>query len=227
MAVAILTAEEIELEVLRIAGFRQSSRAPWHTTERLLSIMNGYGQRLGMKLNGVARSLGIVGVGEVARFDMWRTVADLTIKAGQQVGYLPGDYDHYVSFWDSTNRKRIDVIQDVDKFHPGLRTMPAGAPEYVEILDFVPYEGEVCRQVKVHPATESGITPSISVTYWRLPRAMNDLVDSPDCDPKYGQLWIYGTACEVLRPGDGGFARYQALEAEMLNELAATAKAIH
>lgn len=229
MAVALLTAEDIEVEVLRISGYRQSSRAPWRNSENLLGIMNRYGTRLATKLNGVARALGIVGPNDTVRFDMWRTVDDLAFSTGggQQTGYLPADYDHYVSFWDSTNDRRIDPIQDVDKYHNYMKNKPSGPPEYAEILGFEVYGGKWRRAVKMHPATESEITPSVSVTYWRLPRDMRTLNDAPDCDPKYAMLWVYGTVQEVSRPADAQYVRYQELENTMLNELAATARAIH
>ena len=236
MAISRLTLTQIRNEILRIAGYDSSGLAPWSDDATLLRQVNSYASRLTARCAQVLRESGMpISTGTV-HFDMWRYTGTLDATSGSQTVTFPVDYDRWISFYDSTNKRRLEVVTEVDRWHVRkLRDKPAGPPEAIELMGFgtavsgLPSTGgEGVRVGKLYPATVTGTTPSISLHYWRLPTAMpgnNFDLEYPDCDPKFQMLWVYGPALEFLRPSDPGFARYQGLERELLIDLAYGAKA--
>ena len=102
-------------------------------------------------------------------------------------------------------------------------TKPAGPIEAIELFGFVDGRG----RGTLYPATASGATPSIRLTYYRLPTAMpgdSPETEFPDIDPKYQDLTIYGSVVELSRNTGFEFDRYAGIEREMLLDLASTAK---
>lgn len=230
MAVLRLTLANLETEILRLTGYDASTDAPWATQANLYRIINIYGQRLPMRLTQVARQLGVVGPADTARFDMWRTVANLTTSSGSSNVDFPTDYDHWISFYDNTNARRVDPVENVDKYHiKKLRDKAAGPPEAIEIMGFLTSGANWVRRGILYPDTASGVTPSISCTYWRLPAIFAGAAPTteyPDADYKYHALWIYGPMCEILRNSGPSYDRFQAIELELLTDLALTARAM-
>lgn len=235
MAVQRLTLAQITTEILRITGYTASSLAPWSSDANLYVVINRYGQRLPLRCAQVAISTLGLSQGTI-RFDMHRTVVNsattgtgLRIAASSSTAYLPTDFDAAISWWDRTNNRRIRPIVGVAKWHDEVKTKPAGPPEAIEILGVVLDSSDWRRQATLHPATVSGVTPSVELTYYRLPAIMPGSAPSseyPDTDIKYQDLWIYGPVLELMRPGDPAYDRYAALEKELLVDLAQTAKAV-
>jgi len=231
MAVQRLTLAQLETAILEAMGYASSSVAPWNNAATLYLRINDYMQRLPQKIADRVNDLRSQGMripySGVPRFDMWRSTGNMTTASGNSTVFFPTDYDHYVGFWDATNNRTIDPISDVERFHIDLKKAPAGPPEAIEILGFVTNGSTWVRQGKMYPSTVSGTTPSISLTYWRIPANMpgnNAAAEYPDIDPKWESLPIYGTITDIARPSAPEYDRYTALENALLMQLAMTAK---
>ncbi len=228
MAIQRLTLAQIETAALQALGYVSSAVAPWVSAANFYLRVNQYMQRLPQRLTVIGRQAGLIKpTSGPLRFDMWRTTATLTGTAGSQTLWLPVDYDHFISFYDFTNKRNIDPVEEVDRYWVDrLRNATPGPPQAIEILGFASNGGAWQRKATLHPATIAGITPSVSLTYWRLPLAMTLGTEYPDIDPKYEALALYGTIAELARPASPEFDRYTALENSMLAEMALTAEAL-
>ena len=223
MAVQRITLAQIVTELFRISGFADSASAPWLTDANLYIIINNYQQRLVSRVAQVAAAAGIKTAAKI-RLGMWKTQANLTATSGSSTVHFPTDYDQFESFYDNTYAKPIEAISEVNRWHiRKLRSRPSGPTEAIEILDYVSNAATWQRRALLWPTVQTGITPSISCTYWRIPAAFTGAgTEYPDGDYKYHNLWIYGPALEILRPEDPDYSRYEALEKELLLEIALT-----
>lgn len=221
MPIQRLTLANIIAELRRIYGEPTAATSAFTDAQAVL-LINGYGQRLATRCAQVAGR-----PDKTPRFDMWRTNGTLTCSAGSATVYFPLDYDSYIEFYDSTNRRPIYPLEKVNKYaYRTLRHKALGPPEAIEIRDFATVSGDWRRQGTIYPTPPSSITPSIALVYHRLPVAMPNSSPSseyPDVDPKFQWLFVYGPACELLRSNDPSYNRFQELERELLKELAATA----
>ena len=213
MAILQLTLANLHDEInLRVWGSTSPTNS-WGDTA-LTRQINLYLQRLGRRTAQVLQGEGVQIIDGLLHFDMWRTVGVLTETSGSSTVHFPVDYDHYISFYDITHGRKLDVIENVDKYYidqfkwrentaHGLATRP-GPPEAIEILGFA----------------------DIRLTYYRLPATVSSDSDEPDVDIKYQELLIYGPILEVLRDDDPSYERYVAAEKELLLGLAKTARAV-
>lgn len=230
-----LNLSQIETAILQVMGYSSSTTAPWASSANLYLRINDYGQRLPMRLNGIARSMGLA---VPVRFDCWRTSANSStsgtsvpvVAAGSSTVYLPVNYDHYISFYDLTHNRPIRVIQDADRWHVKYVRAPAGPPAVIEIGGFTTDGSSNWRRTAtLYPAVPSGVTPSIRMQYWRLPTAMPGVSPSteyPDIDPKYEALFVYGPICDLARNTGFEYDRYAAWEKEMLIDMVSTSRSM-
>lgn len=237
MAVTRLTLANIETHLLRICGgYAASTNAPWLLSATLYQTVNSYIQRLPIRVAQVAQKQLPAGTQRV-RLDMWRTRASSTtsgtgvvVTASSATIYLPVDHDATDRWWDKTNLRKIPEIKDVNILHKEtLKTKDPGPPEAIELLDFVSDGTYWRRQGTIHPATISNTTPSLELTYWRLPTAMPGSSASseyPDLDPKYHWLAVVGPALELMAPTNPTIERLVAEEQEMLIDLAYSARVV-
>uniref|UniRef100_A0A6M3L6Q9 Uncharacterized protein n=2 Tax=viral metagenome TaxID=1070528 RepID=A0A6M3L6Q9_9ZZZZ len=244
MAVQRLNLKQIEDAILQIMGFDSSENAPWKTSATLYQRINEYGQRLPMRLNQIARE---TNVPTPVHFDMWKSSCNssttgttvVLVAASSATIYFPTDYDHTISLYDITNKRPIQLIDNVDKWHyERLVHGPAGPPRYVEIGGFASDGAAAWRRTAtLYPATESGVTPSVRLKYWRIPAAMTATVAAqaqsqyPDVDPKYESLFIYGPVIDLARidlarQQNLGFEQWVRLERELLVEMLSTCRSI-
>lgn len=229
MAVQRLTAANIETAVLEIMGYSASTTAPWGSAANFYVRMNEYAQRLPFRLNMLARQMGIK---TPIHFECWKSSCNsstsgttvVKVTAATATIYLPSDYDHYISFWDITDKHKIPVIKDVDKYHSDLANAVAGPTQAVEISGFVLDGSDWRRSATLYP-TPTG-TPSIRLQYYRLPAIMDAAGEYPDIDPKYESLFIYGTVCDLARNTAFEYDRYAALEKEMMADMISTARSV-
>jgi hypothetical protein len=233
MAVQRLTLAQIETELLRIAGgYDASTSADWGTSANLYRIINLYLQRLPARCAQVARELKLPMTGNCLHFTMWRRSAtsttssgddNLVVTAGSSVVTLPTDHDETVSWYDETNGGLLAEVTNVDKYDSGLRDRPPGPPVAVELTGI----SSARKTGKFYPATVSGVTPSVTLTYFGLPAKMagsSPTTEYPDIGAKWESLAIYGPALELLRPSSPSYDRYAALERELLIDLAFSAE---
>ena len=236
MAITRLSLSDIETELLRIVGnYPTSPDSDWKTTAALYRIINTYGQKLVMKAAQFVKS---APPGRQVRIDMYRTTTNSTttgsgllVSSGGSVIYLPVNCDLPLTLYDRTAGAQVPFVRNVRAYHQDLLDMLPGTPAACELLDYVtvPVESTWARQGVLYPATASGVTPSLTLEFYRLPASMaTDMADAtyPDCDPKYDWLFVYGPACDLLRPENPTYERYKAMETEMLKELAVTAKIV-
>ena len=234
MAIQRLTLTQIRNELLRIVGnYASSADADWATDANLYRIINAYGAQVPRK------ALKIAGIqpGQRAGLSIYRTIVNsattgawFVVAAGSATIYCPEDMDQLIGLYDRTNERKLDIVDDVSRWHiDTLRKKPAGPPEAVELLDVVVISSIYRRQGTIHPPTASGVTPSFEGTYFRLPAIMagtdpdNEYVD---CETKYQYLWLYGPAAELLRPNNPSYDRYKTEELELLTALASTAQIV-
>jgi len=232
MAVTRISLADIETEILRIMGYASSSAAPWGSQSNLIRIVNSYMQRLPSRLVQMTQTIKDqqqrLPNTNIPRFDMWKTSGSLTCTSGSSTVHFPVDYDHYISFWDATNNRPIYPIDNVDKYHGEVKTRPAGPPEFIEIQGYVTNSTVWQRKGILWPPTMTGVTPSITINYWRLPASMpgtSPTDEYPDIDPKYEMLSVYGPVVELAMPNSQEFDRYSQLEQSLMLEIALTARA--
>jgi len=234
-----LTLSELHTEIRRRMG--ETTEATSHMTDAEITIqIQLYQQGLTAKVSGLA--------GRPVMLDMYRTEinsagtgdSNLTVASGSSTVELPINYDHYISFWDKTQGRPIRVVENVDRFYREKffkafeDTNRVGAPRYIEILDFrdvsantnPPAGTDWKRYATLWPSTPSGITPSIKMTYYRVPHAITSDSDTGDIDYRYQDLLIYGPLLSILRSDDPAYERYQAAEKELLAGLVSTARAV-
>jgi hypothetical protein len=124
----------------------------------------------------------------------------------------------------------VDIVEETDRyFIDSLRNKTPGPPEFCEIGGFETASTVWRRKGTLYPATASGVTPSLSLTYWRIPARMAGSSPSseyPDIDPKYEQVIPFGVARELSRSQTPETQRWQELETEILLQMAGTARAI-
>ena len=237
MAIQRLCLLDIETAILEATHYNSSANAPWALSCNLYKRINEYGQRLPMRLNEIAAQIGMQ---VPIHFDYLKTTANSStsgttvpvVSAGSSTIYMPTDYDHYMSFYDITNKRPIHVIENVDKWHyEELIKVPTGPPQYIEIMGFTTDGSSNWRRSgTLYPATVSGVTPSIRLHYWRLPAIMagtGPATEYPDIDPKYESLFIYGPVCELTRSIDPDtYAAYSMLEKELLTQMVMTSRSL-
>ena len=228
MAIQRLTLTQIETAILQNLGYSASTAAPWTTSANLYLRINDYVQRLPQKVSALASQLRKEGVElpytGIPRFDMWRSSATLTATAGSSTVHFPADYDQYISFWDATNSAPIYPVDNTSRYHLDiLKKKSAGPPEAIEIGGFVSSSGWV-REGTLYPATIAGTTPSITLEYWRVPASMSLGTDSPDLDPKYESIAVFGPIVDLSRTTGKEHERFMLIEKEMLSEMAMTAR---
>jgi hypothetical protein len=238
MSVQRTSLTSIKTELLRIVGHETSAYADWDTDARLYEIINRYGQRLPLRASQIARENKIpIGAG-IPRFDMYKTRTTVTLTGGetdsnslpQTTFKFPTDFDHWISFYDETHKNEVVVTTEVTRLHlDRLKKKNPGVPEAIEIGDFYLDSTIWRRRGFIYPPSPSGMSARLELWYYRLPAVMpgtdpdNEYVDA---DVKYHSLWIYGPACELLRPDDPQYERYSRLEKEMLVDLVASARMI-
>lgn len=221
MAVQRLSLSDITTELRRIVGEATPANSAV-TDAQIATIVNGYGQRLATRCAQIANRQA-----SYPRFDMWRTDGTLTCTQGSATVHFPSDYDSYIEFYNSTDRRPIYPAARLSSYaYTTLKHKAPGPPEVIEILDFVSSLSVWRRRGIIYPTPPASVTPSISLLYHRLPAVMPNSAPTseyPDADPKYHWLWVYGPATELLRPTDSTYSRFQELEKELLKELAASA----
>ena len=207
----------------RAFGEDTASRSQIDDTD-LTQYMNAYLQNLTNRAMTVAASAGVpIPGGNLPRFDMWKTVVTsststatgLQIAASSSVAYLPPEYDRTISWWDNTAHRKLEVVRDTAKFHSDLRTAKPGLPRAVEILDFTTVSSVWRRQATLYPATPTGMTPSIELTYYRLPAVLDNTTPTtsyPDIDPKHQWVIVNGVVAELMKPSDPAYEKFSAAE---------------
>lgn len=228
-----LSLSQIETEILRITGHSTSALAPWTSSANLYLRVNEYVQGLPTKLAHKVMDLRTAGKAPpsagVPRWDMWRTEDRLQTKATVGNVMLPEDYDHWISVWNETSNRRVDVVESVAKYHDHLKKKPAGPVEAIEIMGGLPglSTPKFVRYANLYPvpATDQALT----LTYWRIPRAMPGsaaTTEYPDIDPKWEYIVVCGSVVNLLRPNSGSpyFDRYAQEEERILTDIALTAK---
>lgn len=236
MATLRISLNDIETAILEITHYSTSANAPWARSANLYMRINEYGQRLPMHLNSIAMQ---AGVATSVHFDCWKTTAtsstsgagNVVVAASSSTIYMPTDYDHWISFYDVTNKRPIPVIEHVDRWHyEDLVLAPPGPPQYVEIGGMGTGDSAWRRTATTYPATLTSITPSIRLQYWRLPAKMAGTTPNaeyPDIDGKYESLFIYGPVCDLTRHTDPDtYGTYSALEQQLLTEMVMTARSL-
>jgi len=239
MAIQRMSLAQIETNVLQLLGYASSAVAPWASQANFYIRVNQYMQRLPQKATALARSMGIIGqTSGPLRFDMWRATAtsstagagNIVVAAASATIYFPTDYDKWISLYDATNGKTLDVAEEVDRYHVDrLRNKPAGPPEACEILGMATGDSAWRVKATLHPATAAATTPSLILTYWRIPASMAGSSPSseyPDIDAKFEYLAVAGTARDIAPPNHAQIPRLDAIEKEMLVEMALTGRAV-
>ncbi len=232
MALQRLSLSQIETAILECLHYPASTVAPWLTSATLYLRINDYVQRLPVIAAGMANSMrlkiGKLPLKGVPRFEMWKTVGKLTTASGDSKVYFPEDYDAPISFWDETANRPLEVIRNVDKYHSRIRKETPGPPKAIEILGGIPIQSSAVwvRYGQLCPATIAGVTPNITLNYWRIPRKMpgsSASTEFPDVDPKYEMLVIYGTASDLGTIYGRDPEKWKALADALLMDLALTA----
>lgn len=237
MAVQRLTLNQIITQILNITGFDSSDVAPWESDANLTVKINMTTQKIGQKVARIILGTGAdVSKGNV-KLDMWRSSADstastgagnLVVSSGSSTVQLPADYDHWKSFWDSDLEQWFYPIErNHTQYMQRLLKRPPGPPEAIEILGYGGTNWQ--RQCTLYPTPPTGVTPSITLDYWRIPAVMpgSDADNEyPDGDYKFHYLWVLEPVLELLRPDDAAYNRYKEVEQEMMLELAATARSV-
>jgi hypothetical protein len=232
MAIQRLSLSNILTELLRIVGFASSTVSDWATNANLYNIVNRYGQSIPIRMSQASQSP------KRLLCDMWRTVVAsaatgtdaMLVAAGSSTVYLPVNCDYVVSVYDVTNKAKVEIITDIDRWHiDDIKKKDPGPPEVIELLGYTDYATDSSwrRYGTIYPATVTGTTPSFTLTYYRLPAIMPGVAietEYPDADPKYHSLWIYGPAAELLGPSNPAYDRYAALEKELLLDLATVSR---
>ena len=165
----------------------------------------------------------------------WRTrvnstttaaTANLVVAAGSQTVNLPDDYLRYISFYDRTNSRPIYTTQEVARWHVDrLRKKPEGPPEAIEILGV---DSGSRWEARLWPPTGVGVTPSLELTYWRMPANMPDTTPAseyPDAPPEFHFLWVIGPITLLLATDDPAWSRFREQERELLTQMLRSADA--
>lgn len=232
MAVQRLTLNQIRDQVLHICGAAASTSAYWASDANMFKYINRVGQSIPLKVGLVLGANG-----KPVLIDFWKTTATsatsgtgLVIAASSSTGYLPVDCYYPETFYDLTNKKLIPVIYDPLRHHrqvTALKQAPAGPPEAIELLDMATLSTNWQRKFTIHPATASGVTPSVQLNYYRIPASMPGVdgdAEYPDVPVEYHPLWIYGTVMELMARSDPNYDRYKTLHDELIQSLAGRAK---
>lgn len=185
----------------------------------LPAVINAVGNMLPGKLGSLMRNEGMPLPGGMLYPYFLRTVGSLTTSAGSSTVTFPADYASLISLYDNTNKAPLYLVGDVNEYHlQRLRTKPPGPPEAIELTGL----SSQAWQGRVWPLTESGVTPSIEVVYYRIPAEMpnsSPTTEYPDAPPNWHMLWVYGATVEMMRQDDPSYNRYLEREREMLLEL--------
>ncbi len=234
MAVQRLTLAQITAQILNLYGVYQSADAWWSSDANLYKYINRAGQNIPIKVGMLLKS------NKPVLIDFWRdTVTSATsgtslyIAASASTGYLPTDYYHYESFYDLTNKRPVYVIDNPVRHIRTielLKNKPAGPPEAIELNDMTLNSTTWCRQFTIYPSTISGVTPSISLVYYRLPATMagsDASAEYPDAPVEFHSLWVYGPLLDLMAPNHANYERVKLLHDELIGALAAHAKVLN
>ena len=237
MAVQRLTLANIITEILQISGFSTSDDAPWETDAALIRKINMTTQKIPQKVAAImAAQRKDVEAGR-CKLSMWKSSAsatassgsgNLVVSSGSATVELPDDYDHWISFYDTTEEKFFyPIVKTQQERFRRLMRKPNGPPEAIEIQGMGGSNWQ--RQARLLPAPPSGVTPAFDLDYYRHPAIMPGSDTSgeyPDTDYDFQYLWVLMPLLDILRVDDAAYSRYQEQEKEMLLELAATARAV-
>ena len=230
MAIQRLALSDIIEEIRRNLG--EPTAAQSHIDDAdLVRVINGYGQRLQMRMASVRRELGKYGM---PYLNMWKTsinsttgvgIANFTVSQGSSTVTFPDDYNLYISFYDRTTNRPIDVTSRVSKWHfERLKEAPAGPPEAIELTDRIAASNR--QQATLYPAPLSSVTPDIEMFYWRYPATMPNTAPTaeyPDADIQFHWMWVDGPTAQLMAPSDPAFNRFHDREREGLMDLAVKA----
>jgi hypothetical protein len=227
-----MTLNQIRDEILHITGNASSATAFWGSDANLFIYINRVGQNIPIKVGMVLGANG-----KPVLIDFWKTTATsattgsgLMIATSSSTGYLPVDCYYPETFYDLTNKKPVYVIHDPLKHWRQieyLKNNPAGPPEAIELLDTVTNSTNWQRRFTIHPSTLASITPSMQLSYYRLPATMpgvDGTAEYPDAPVEFHSLWVYGTVVELMARNDPNYDRYKGLHDEVIQALASHAR---
>jgi hypothetical protein len=234
MAVQRLTLAQIITEILHITGYDSSVNAPWETEANLIRKINMTAQKAVQRGSDTLRAEGKLSRTGVVRHDMWRSTASSTgssgsgnfvVSAASATVEFPDDLDQFISLWDKTEENWIyPISRSAKERYRRFEMRPAGRTEAVEMLGYGGSNWQ--RQGKLLPSVASGVTPSMELTYYRLPAIMpgsDTSTEYPDGDYKFHYLWVLEPVLELLRVDDPAYDRYLAKEKELMREFVGTA----
>ena len=240
MAISRASASDLVTEIRRLVGQVDTALSTDLPNVRILDMLNRYVQGLTHKVSLFLRGEGSQIADGTLKLSFWRqTWASTTVAAadtlvvtqsGSTVDF-PDTMDYLESLFDETNDRVLESAREVKKRHTmgrRLRDRAAGPPESYELLGYATSGSLWVRQATLYPPTESGITPSFTLTGYRKPAILTSQ-SSPsaseflDLDPEYDQLAILGTTISILTAGDPMVEEFSAQEQAMIGQLAMTA----
>lgn len=240
MAISRASALDLVLEVRRLIGQVDSNLSTDLPQTRILDQMNRYVQGLTHKVSSFLRGEGSQIADGTLKLSFWKqtwtstTVAaadTLVVTQGGSTVDFPDTIDYIESLFDETNDRVLESAREVNKRHTmgrRLRDRTAGPPESYELLGYATSGSLWVRQATLYPPTETGITPSFTLTGYRKPAILTSQ-SSPsaseflDIDPEYDQLAILGTTISILSSGDPTVEEFKTQEQAMIGQLAMTA----
>ena len=236
MSIERLNLTQIVAEIRRNLGESVAARSHITSTNtddtNIYRVVNRIAQQLPKRLGEIERGEGRQTKDGCMYLDCWRTplTALTTEAAGDATLYLPVDYGRYIAFYDNTGAKTLRVVENVDKWHVAIlkAATTAATPKAIEIYGYETKGANFVRRCEVYPGPTGSVTPSVSVTYWRIPAKMDGASpDSayPDIDPVFQDIFIYEGTKELMRKDDPMFSRFDEKSMAMLANMAYTARA--
>jgi len=231
MAVQRLNLLEIESAILEETGYAKSANAPWRSSDLLYKRINEYMQALPRRLNTAAMQMAASGVLKPTdipvHMPMWKTSATsatsgtgLMIEQSSSTAYLPVDFDAAISCYDVSGKRPITIVDNADQYlDEELTQSPPGPPRVLVLSGYALQSTTWRRSGTLYPSTQTGVTPSVRLVYYRLPaitRGTSPTSEYPDLDPKWESVVIYGPACALVRNIGFEFERLEKLEQETL-----------
>ncbi len=197
----------------------------------LYTVVNAYIQSIPTRCAAILQQEGIPVREGRLYFDMWRTSGTaLTATSGSSTVHFPADYDQWISFYDETHKRTIHPVTHTSRWALSrLKSKPAGPPQRIQIEGYVTNSSAWVRKGILYPATLSGVTPNITLEYWRLPTAMAEsdaTTEYPDIDPKFQDLCWIGPVVQLTRPDEGSYERHREEERALLLALARSGRSI-
>lgn len=240
MAISRASADDLVTEVRRLVGQVDTALSTDLPNVRILDLLNRYIQGLTHKVSSFLKGEGKQIADGTLKLSFWKqTWASTTVAAadtlvvtqsGSTVDF-PDTFDYLESLYDETNNRVLESVREVNRRHTmgrRLRDRAAGPPEAYELLGWATSGSLWVKQTTLYPPTETGITPSLTLTGYRKPAILTSQ-SSPsaseflDIDPEYDQLAILGTVVSILSAGDPMVEEFKAQEQDMIGQLAMTA----